>query len=406
MFFGWRVVAGAFVGMFLANGVFTYAFTVLVDPIREEFGVGLEQVMYSLTIGTFLGLICAPVTGMMVDRYSVRHIMTLGCVITVVGLFAIAGSPSITAFNIGVGVTMALSLATAGPLAGSAAVSRWFDAHRGKALGIAAMGTSLGGIVVPVVLTYWVDSDGWRQALRNTAWFTLFVLTPFVFMTVRNHPRDLGLQPDNADAVQHDQVEMDTSAVMGMADIVKTKAFWLIGLSMGAVFAAFASMVANLAPYSSRLGVSDGSISVMIASLAMAGFVGKLIFGTAADKIELKHGLWAAHALLGIAFLILIFEPPYALQICAAVCFGLSTGGLLPVWNALVAKTFGIASFGRAMGAMGPIMTLCILPSYSIVGRLFDSTGSYTTGLILFSGIIVLAALLLIPLESERPKSN
>ena len=68
MFFGWRVVAGAFVGMVLVNGIFTYAFTVLVDPIREEFGASLEQVMYSLTIGTFFGLLVAPVMGTLIDR--------------------------------------------------------------------------------------------------------------------------------------------------------------------------------------------------------------------------------------------------------------------------------------------------------------------------------------------------
>ena len=52
MFFGWRVVAGAFVGMMLTTGFFSYSFTVLVNPIREEFGASLEQVMYAPTIST------------------------------------------------------------------------------------------------------------------------------------------------------------------------------------------------------------------------------------------------------------------------------------------------------------------------------------------------------------------
>ncbi len=60
MFYGWRVVAGAFAGMVLTNGFFSYAFTVLVDPIRAEFGANLEQVMYSLTIGTLFGLVVSP----------------------------------------------------------------------------------------------------------------------------------------------------------------------------------------------------------------------------------------------------------------------------------------------------------------------------------------------------------
>ena len=56
MFFGWYVVGGGFLAQLLVVGFFTYAVSLLVVPVREEFGVSLEQVMYSLTVGTFAGL--------------------------------------------------------------------------------------------------------------------------------------------------------------------------------------------------------------------------------------------------------------------------------------------------------------------------------------------------------------
>ena len=58
-------------------------------------------------------------------------------------------------------------------------------------------------------------------------------------------------------------------------------------------------------------------------------------------------------------------------------------------------------SFGRTMGAMGPIITLSIMPAYAIVGRLFDSTGNNTMGLWVMTGLLVVAAVLLIPLKLE-----
>jgi MFS family permease len=98
----------------------------------------------------------------------------------------------------------------------------------------------------------------------------------------------------------------------------------------------------------------------------------------------------------------LLVEPPYAALLVAASLIGLSTGGLLPVWNAMVARIFGVESFGRAMGAMGPMITLSIMPAYMLIGHLFDATGSYTQGLWVFSGIIGVAAALLIPLKMEN----
>lgn len=398
MFIGWRVVAGAFVAMVLTNGLFTYGFTVMVNPIREDFGASLEQVMYSLTLGTLGGLVVGPVVGALIDRYSVRGLMTTGCLITVVGLYLLAQTQSILAFSILFGITMTLSMNTMSSLPGSAVVSRWFTRSRGKALGIAAMGTSLGGVIVPALLSWWVETGGWRVAMENLALVTLLVVTPFVWFTVRNRPQDMGLLPDG-DAQPTAAAVAGASDSMGMGDIVRTPAFWLVGLSMGCVFAAFSSMLANLGPYAARLGNSEAAVSTMIAVLSVGGLVGKLVFGTAADRLNLKFGLWGSHALLLFAFVLLLLEPPFWVLLIAATAFGLSTGGMLPVWNAMMARVFGVDSFGRAVGAMGPLITLCILPAFTIVGRLFDSTGSYSSGLQLFAGVIVLGALLLVPLR-------
>lgn len=405
MYIGWRVVAGAFFGMVLANGMFTYAFTVLVDPIREEFDASLEQVMYGLTLGTLFGLIMGPIVGALIDRFSVRLLMTLGCLLTASGLFAISNAQSIGAFSWLLAATMSLSLATMSSMPGSAVVSRWFSTNRGRALGIASIGSSFGGVLVPALLTFWISLYGWRDALQMMALVTVVFVMPIIWLTVRNRPSDLGLTVEDQSAPQ-DYESAVAQTGMGMLEILRTPAFWFIGLSMGLVFAAFSSMLANFAPYAAGLGVGENQISTMISILALGGVVGKFAFGMAADRVNLKKGLWLAHFLLCVAFLILLTEPAYPLMLLASVCFGLSTGGLLPVWSAMMARVFGVASFGRAMGAMGPVITLSILPAYALVGRLFDTTGSYSLGLMVFSVVILVAALLLVPLKYEvAPRS-
>ncbi|MEM9255876.1 MAG: MFS transporter [Pseudomonadota bacterium] len=399
MFRGWQVVAGAFIGMGFTTGIFTYAFTILVDPLRDEFGASLEQVMYSLTLGTLFGLGIGPLVGMLIDRSSVRHLMTLGCLLSAGGLYISSTVQSISAFSICMGFTMAVSMAAVSSMSGSAAVSRWFTVSRGRALGVAAMGTSLGGVVVPMLVAWWVDASGWRGALQNLALCAVFVIAPLVWLLIRNRPEEVGLHPEGI-APDRNQSGADSVAhVLALPEIVRMPAFWHLGLSMGAVFAAFSSMLANLAPYAARLGNGEAAISSLIAALSLAGLVGKLAFGFAADKVNLKVGLWVAHAMLLIAFAILLIEPGYPFLVLASVFFGLSTGGLLPVWNAIVARAFGVESFGRTMGIMGPVITLCILPAYAVVGRLFDATGSFTLGLWVFGGVILLGSVLLVPLR-------
>jgi hypothetical protein len=74
---------------------------------------------------------------------------------------------------------------------------------------------------------------------------------------------------------------------------------------------------------------------------------------------------------------------------------------MLPIWGALMARIFGLLSYGRAMGLMGPLITLCVMPGYTLVGRLYDTSGSYVPALLCFSAGLVVCAVLIVPLQSR-----
>ena len=166
MFFGWYVVAGTFTAQLLVVGFFTYSVSLLVGPVREEFGVSVEQVLYSMSLGTLLGLAVVPVCGALIDRYPVRWLISGGVVLFALGLWWTGNSSSITEYVVVFGLTFCLTNSLAGSIASSAVVSRWFTRSRGKALGIAAMGASVGGILVPVLVNRWIIDYGWRTAME------------------------------------------------------------------------------------------------------------------------------------------------------------------------------------------------------------------------------------------------
>jgi len=111
--------------------------------------------------------------------------------------------------------------------------------------------------------------------------------------------------------------------------------------------------------------------------------------------------LWITQFALLTGFLILAAEPAFSLMLVAAGVIGLSAGGMLPIWGAMMARIFGLLSYGRAMGLMGPLITLCVMPGYTLVGRLYDISGSYVPALLCFSVGLVVSALLILPLQSR-----
>jgi sugar phosphate permease len=399
MFYGWRVVAGAFIAQLFVVGFYTYAASLLVGPVKEAFGVSLEQVMYSLAAATVAGLVVQPVAGVLIDRLPVRWLMAAGALVYGLGLLLLARSTGIVEYIIVFGVALSLANAFAGPMCASAVIARWFTASRGRAMGIAAIGTSVGGIVVPGIISAWLVDGDWRLALEYFGYAVLLVMLPAVVLLVRGQPADLGMEPE-PDASGAATLTEPTQ-VLQLPDILRDPRFWYIGLCLGLLFAAYSAILSNLTPYATNQGLTPEQASTMIMAVAIGGFAGKLLFGMLADKLPKRVGLWLAQGLVVLAFVALATGPGYTLLLVSCVILGLATGGMLPVWGAMMAQVFGIASYGRAMGLMGPVITLCILPSYPVVGRLFDASGSYVSSLYLASAAVVVSALLLLPLRTD-----
>jgi MFS family permease len=103
-----------------------------------------------------------------------------------------------------------------------------------------------------------------------------------------------------------------------------------------------------------------------------------------------------------VALLLLASQPTWPLIVLSACLLGLATGGMLPVWGSMMARAFGLLSYGRAMGLMGPLLTLLVMPGYTLIGRLYDANGSYQLAMLVLTGIAVVSALLLLPLRLRR----
>lgn len=395
MYYGWFVVSAALLAQVAVVGFFTYVFSLLVLPLQVSFEASRSEVMYSMSLTAMLGLFLAPVIGVMADKYPIRWLMVSGAVIFGGGLFALSITQSLLQFTLLFGIVMGLSNSLLGPLCGSAIISRWFIVNRGKALGIAATGSSLGGILLPALFVLWLADDGdWRRALQNLAYGVLFILLPYLFFVMRDFT--VQQQPNsseqNNDPTENSLLEQNSGhSEYSFKQIIKNSSYWIVGISLALLFSTYSALLANLTPYLSGQGFEESIAALAIMIIAISGFVGKLSFGYAADKVSLKLAL-SVTQLAVIAGLLLLAAAPSYWVICIALgILGLSTGGMLPVWGALLAAIFGTASYGRVMGLMMPLIVLIVIPGYSLAGYLSDQSGSYGLCFIIFSAVIAMS---------------
>lgn len=128
-----------------------------------------------------------PVLGQVFDRYGPRYIVLVGSIMHVFGLMMASISTKYYQFLLSQGTCSAMGSAAVS-LAAIACVSGWFDKKRGLAFGILATGSSIGGIIFPILLNALIDSVGYGWAMRAAAFIIAGMLTIVNLTTRMHHP--------------------------------------------------------------------------------------------------------------------------------------------------------------------------------------------------------------------------
>src|SRR5918996_4034227 len=163
IFYGWWVVAAFCVTTFISTGI-RHAVGPFLKPIVAD--LGLDRASFSLVIALSLLLygVFMPIAGMLLDRFSVRAVTSVGTVLLVMSLVLTAWVSNFWEFAIVYGVLVPLGLAGTGPVIASGVVARWFSKRRGTALSVLGSASMTGmSLLVPAVTWLIIVSD-WRTA--------------------------------------------------------------------------------------------------------------------------------------------------------------------------------------------------------------------------------------------------
>ena len=406
LYYGWWLIAAVFVGEMFAIGSTTYAFGLFVKPLEQEFGISRGDANKGLALFIVGMGLSAPLIGRLLDRRSARRIMLFGSVWMALGLVAVAMAPSLGWMALAILLLVASGAAMIGPLTANTLASRWFERKRGRALGLVAVGTSVGGTLLVPLIAYNLDAFGWRQALMIQAGLIVVIVGALALWVVRDRPQDLGLRPDG------DPAQPEPAAASALAagpewqpgQLLRHRDFWCIGLSVGLTFAVTQSVLASLVPYATDAGVDGKQAALLVSSLSVCSILGKLLFGALAERVDKRWLLLTVVAFTLLELATLIVQPGFGWLLLICGIAGFALGGELPVWAAIIAERFGPRSFGTVMGLMNPINMVCSLGAISYVGVAYDRSGGYSQPFTVFLGVAVAAAVM--TLLISRPASR
>ena len=300
-------------------------------------------------------------------------------------------------FYLVLGIFVGFGASSMGSLATSKLVANWFDRRRGTALGIAAAGVSLSGVIMPYISAELINNYGWREGFLVYGLFTLLVVLPMVLRFVVSRPEDIGMRPDGAMpiAVKAGAELVVSKPRLAMRDVFREHNFWVIVLTFSLIFCCMGATLTHMIPRLTDNGYTLVQASLVMSLCAGFGVTGKLSFGWLGDRLSLRKVMSIVIVMQFTGQLLMYLSVDLVVFAIGASLFGYGVGGVVPMHGATVGKTFGRERFGAILGLMRPAMLPIQILGVPFAGWVYDVTGSYANAFEAFLGIYLLAAIAL-----------
>jgi MFS family permease len=368
----WNVLAFSMTAQALTLGVQSYSFAFWVVRWSDEFGAPRSELMLIITVSVFVIGLMSPFAGIALDKFPVRILFCIGVAVFSISLFMVSTAHSHWMVMFYYGGLLSLGFILAGPLACQKLITQWFVTNRGLALGINAVGISIGAVAAPPIVTALLADFGWRETFKLLAAVIFVILLPIGWLVLRNDPASANAAPE---APSHQSIPRQ--APWSTRLLLRNRDFWIIALGFFALLAAYLPVLYSTGAYARDLGITQqrAAVGASIAAIVLA--LGKITFGKLADLTSHRLLYWGATGGIIVSIAVVSVAQSFPSLLLGLALTSFFIGSYYPLTSSMIVARFGAPSFGQVMGLVS-IFVQCGALAPFVAGLIRDASGSYT----------------------------
>ena len=400
---GWLIVVACMliqaIPFGVASNIQPQFMAYILDP---NSGYGFTQAGFSLifTLGTVVSAVASPFIGSMFNKISVKTMYLVGSILSGGGFLAFSMCKELWQFYLVAGIVQ-VGTAAISSIGVPLLINGWFDElSKGKAMGLAFAGGSIGNIFLQSMTAYSLTNFGISKSYFMFGALSLLVGIPITLLFLRMPKNDgeivRGKKKGNEKEENNENISLDWGYTL--KEVKNLKYFWILALGLFFLGMYVSVLAVQYPAYLKNFLKVDPMIVGMVGSVfAIFSLGGNLFGGVIFDKLGITKGLIVAFALAATSCLALMNAGsiPMLAPVFAALK-GLSVFAYMMGPSLLAGSFFGKKEFGAILGVVQIFFAVGFAAGSSIFGLLVDKMGYSVAWIFVLAFIVICYSALII----------
>ena len=386
-----------FICMFLQAVPYSIAQNIqplFVPYVIKQFGFSLAGFSLIFTCGAIASAIFSPVLGNVFEKVNIKLLFLVGATLSAVGFIGFGFSHNLAQFYVLAAMQKVGCLLFSG-IGVPYLINSWFPKEgRGKALGIAFSGGSIGNVFLQQITSQMLASRGATYSYIFFGVLALVCSLPIVMIFVRLP------KAGEVEVVEENEAEeVQTSGFdgLGAKATKQNKYFWLFSIGYAIIAVSISALSTQYATYfTGELGLSATLVGTLGSVFAAFCLIGNVSGGALFDKIGTLKTMTISMLLQGVAIVALIFcaKVP-ALAFLFSIAYGLNVYSYMSAPAFMATDVFGKKESSKIFGTISLLFALGYAFGSTLVGMIVDKVGFGAAWIVMLGCVVVGYTLLL-----------
>ncbi len=386
-----------FICMFLQAVPYSIAQNIqplFVPYVIKQFGFSLAGFSLIFTCGAIASAIFSPILGNVFEKVNIKLLFLVGATLSAVGFMGFGFSHNLAQFYVLAAMQKVGCLLFSG-IGVPYLINNWFPKEgRGKALGIAFSGGSIGNVFLQQITSQMLASRGATYSYIFFGVLALVCSLPIVMIFVRLP------KAGEVEVVEENEAEeVQTSGFEGLGSKAtkQNKYFWLFSIGYAIIAVSISALSTQYATYfTGELGLSATLVGTLGSVFAAFCLIGNVSGGALFDKIGTLKTMTISMLLQGVAIVALIFcaKVP-ALAFLFSIAYGLNVYSYMSAPAFMATDVFGKKESSKIFGTISLLFALGYAFGSTLVGMIVDKVGFGAAWIVMLGCVVVGYTLLL-----------